>query len=53
MSGRREELMQPPSLLLAFSLPLHWVMLQKARKEGLGGDIQNKAGCERGGGLRR
>ena len=37
MSGRREELMQPPSLLLAFSLPLHWVMLQKARKEGLGG----------------
>ena len=49
MSGRREELMQPPSLLLAFSLPLHWVMLQKARKEGLGGDIQNKAGCERGG----
>lgn len=48
MSGRREEFMQPPSLLLAFSLPLHWVMLQKARKEGLRGDIQNKAGGERG-----
>lgn len=50
MSRRREELMHPAplSLLLAFSLPLHWVMLQKARKEGLGGDIQNEARGERG-----
>lgn len=37
-----------PSLSLAFSLPLHWVMFQKARKEGLGGDTQNEAGGERG-----
>lgn len=33
---------------LFLSLFLHWVMLQKARKEGLGGDIQNEAGGERG-----